>query len=157
MNGSNNNDVKSVCGFGKSIAFMFYPNEDNIRIVEQLAKESYESLWNFMCTSASLVMLRTRCAEDQSLYYHCKPDGYCAMRVWRLANLFFQQIDGNLPTDVDLNNKTQRNEFREMISTRYFEIASELNDEEQVYVLRVLDSLEKEKNHLLNLGQTKNS
>jgi uncharacterized protein (DUF608 family) len=32
-----------------------------------------------------------------------------------------------------------------MISTRYLEVASELNEEEHVYVLRVLDSLEKRK------------
>ena len=150
-------DVKSICGIGKSIAFMFYPNEENIRIIAQLAKESHESLWDFMCTSASLVMLRTSCAEDQFLYYHCKPDGYCAMRVWRLANLFSQQDVENLPADVDLNDDSQRNDFSAMISTRYFEVASELNEEEHEYMLRVLDCLEKGKTHLLNLGLTKNS
>ena len=136
-------DVRSLCGTAQSISFKFYPNDDNIRMCAEFAKESHESLWTFMCNTCSLVLCRMSGTEDQSMYYHCKPDGYCAMRVWRLATLFVHNNDSQVPADVNLTDVSQRSEFAAMIQKRYNEIETNLNEEEKQTVLRVLDFLAK--------------
>ena len=42
-------DVKSLCGTAQSVSFKFYPNEDNIRMTVEFAKESHESLYTYPC------------------------------------------------------------------------------------------------------------